>query len=122
MKKFPKPWFRPTRGLWYVTVYGKQHNLGPDEAEAKRLYHELMAKPPELPKPKLADGLSVAELFERFLDWCQKHQAPRTYADHRKFIQLFLDESPGISDLAAMALRPFHVSEWVDRHSGWGNT
>lgn len=28
--RFPKPWYRPSRGVWYVTVDGKQHNLGPD--------------------------------------------------------------------------------------------
>ena|GEM_PF-4932103 len=34
MKKFPKPWYRPERGVWYVTLHGKQQNLGPNEAEA----------------------------------------------------------------------------------------
>jgi hypothetical protein len=45
MKKFPKPWFRPNRGVWYVNVYGRQHNLGPDEEAALAKYHALMAAP-----------------------------------------------------------------------------
>ena len=45
MSHYPKPFFRPGRRLWYVQIQGKQINLGPDEAEALRRYHELMATP-----------------------------------------------------------------------------
>ena len=27
----PEPFFRADRGLWYVQVHNKQHNLGRDE-------------------------------------------------------------------------------------------
>ena len=32
--KFSKPWYRPNRGVWYVTIEGTQHNLGPDKEDA----------------------------------------------------------------------------------------
>jgi len=32
--RFPKPWYREPRGLWYVTLGGKQHNLGADREQA----------------------------------------------------------------------------------------
>lgn len=32
MPHFPKPFFRQNRGLWYVQVRGKQHNLGPESS------------------------------------------------------------------------------------------
>ncbi len=76
MAHFPKPWFRASRGLWFVQLHGKQHPLGPDKEAAFRRYHELMAAPPsECPKtPPTSD--KVACLFDRFLEWVQKNQAP----------------------------------------------
>jgi len=46
MKKFPKPWYRRSRGVWYVTLNGKQHNLGSDREAAFDRYRHLMANPP----------------------------------------------------------------------------
>jgi len=134
------PWFRSERNAWYVCKDGQQQFLGehpPDAPPPKKnkgkwnapiaimqSFHQLMAAPADPPKPKrkATGGITVAELFEKFLDWCQKHRAPRTYADHRERIQLFLDEMPGVANLAAVDLRPFHVIEWVDKHSTWGDT
>src|SRR5437867_13011776 len=45
MKKFPKPWYRPARGLWYVTLNGVQHNLGPDKDAAFAQYRQLLGQP-----------------------------------------------------------------------------
>ena len=47
MKKFPKPWYRPSRGVWYVTLNDRQHNLGPDREAAFKQYGELLANPPK---------------------------------------------------------------------------
>jgi hypothetical protein len=43
--KFPKPWYRPNRGVWYLTIEGTQHNLGPDKEDAIRQYVALTAQP-----------------------------------------------------------------------------
>ena len=51
MARTPKPWFREDRQSWFVTINGERINLGPDEEEAKRQFHELMARPP---KPRSA--------------------------------------------------------------------
>ncbi len=140
MARIATPWFRSERNSWYVCKDGQQHFLGehPEGAARPRkhkgkwnapqpiiqAFHELMAKPSGAikEKPKATGDLSVAEVFEKFLDWCQKHRAARTYQDLRDFIQQFLDESPGVADLAATALRPFQVIEWVDKHPSWGDT
>ena len=45
MPHFPKPFFRPSRGLWYVQIRGKQINLGPDQDAAFQRYHDLMRQP-----------------------------------------------------------------------------
>jgi hypothetical protein len=56
VKKFPKPWYRPTPGTWYVTLGGQQINLGPDEDQAFEQYKQLLARPVqhELPSDSLA--------------------------------------------------------------------
>ena len=140
MARIATPWFRSERNAWYVCIDGQQHLLGehPEGAPPPRkvkgkwnapqpimqAFHELMARPSAPVVPQTAKGteLTVAELYDRFLDWCQQHRAPRTYTDHRDLIQKFLDESPGVADLSASALRPFHIVEWVGRHATWGDT
>jgi integrase/recombinase XerC len=131
------PWFWEDRNGWYVHKDGQRHFLGahPPDAPTPRkikkkwnappaiviLFHALMATPvAPPPKPRPA-GITVAEVLDKFLDWCQKHRAPRTFVDHRARIQLFLTES-GTGCLPATELRPFHVIEWVDRHPTWGDT
>jgi hypothetical protein len=42
MAHFPKPFFRTSRGLWYVQLDGRQVNLGAEKAEAFKAYHHLM--------------------------------------------------------------------------------
>ena len=44
MKKFPKPWFRPSRNTWYVTLDGTQINLGVDKQSAFAQYKALLAQ------------------------------------------------------------------------------
>ena len=122
MARIPKPWFRDNRQAWFVTIRGERHNLGPNEQEAKRRFHELMAqKPKPKPTPK-PDGLSVAGLFDKFLDWSQKNQAAATYEWYRTRIQSFINHLEHPAMLPAVDLRPYHVQEWVDAHSDWGST
>ena len=76
MARFPKPFFKKARGVWYVEIHRKQINLGPDREEAFRKYHELMA---EAREPSPADGRSAAllEIVDAFLDWTQKNRNNR---------------------------------------------
>lgn len=39
-----------------------------------------MAQKPEAPKSITNDGLSIAEVFDKYLEWCEKHREPRTFA------------------------------------------
>jgi integrase len=113
---YPKPFYRADRGLWYVQLAGRQVNLGPDRDAAFRAYHDLMARPPEVPRPQLGD--SVVAILEAYLDWCQKHRAPRTYDWYRDYVQSFAESIP--RDLAVGQLKPIHVQRWVDAKPGWG--
>jgi integrase/recombinase XerC len=119
MPRIPKPWFREDRNAYFVTIRGERHNLGSDKEEADRLFHELMAKKPEPKKTKSPDGLTIAEVFEKFLEWCQKHRASRTYDWYHDHIQAFVDFFNRSKEVLAVDLKPFHVVEWVDSHDTW---
>ncbi len=80
MPLYPKPFHRANRGLWYVQIDGKQHNLGPDKDEAFRRYHQLM----QAPAP-VASTL-VAGVIDGFLEWTKQHRAPRTFEWYLDFL------------------------------------
>lgn len=120
MKKFPKPWFRPARGLWYVTLDGVQHNLGPDEQAAQSRYFELLAKRPTAVGRRATSSQTVASLIDDFLDWCQNHRAHRSYLWYQTRLQSFLLAIP--PDLLVSELRPFHLTKWIDAHPAWNDT
>lgn len=113
MPHYPKPFFRPARGVWYVQLHGKQLNLGSDRDAAFKRYHELMAEPaPPAPVAVTPDGVVV--LCERYLDWCEQHRAPDTYRWYKDRLNDFCNAIP--SDLTVGQLKPHHVQTWVDSH------
>ncbi|MDY3551359.1 tyrosine-type recombinase/integrase [Gemmata sp. JC717] len=124
----PKPFFRTGRG-WYVQLGKQQIKLcpGPENTETEKAawaaFHTLMAeraKPrPASPNSANSATLTVVEVFEKFLDWCQKHRSERTYEWSKGHIQAFCDHLPDAA-MPATDLRPFHVVEWVDSKPTWG--
>jgi integrase/recombinase XerC len=124
MARSPKPWWREDRQSWYVTIRGERHKLGPDQSEADRQFHELMARPFQaIIAPKTAtDCLLVVEVFDKYLDWCKKHRAERTVEWYHDHIQDFINRKPAVARLPAKDIKPFHVVEWVDSHGdAWSN-
>lgn len=109
MKKFPKPWFRPSRNTWFVTLGGRQINLGPDKNAAFERYKALLAKP----RQAHATSDSLAGIIDAFLEWTQKHRAAETYEWYRYRLQRFIERH---TDLQLGQLRPFHVQQWVDSY------
>lgn len=137
MARTPRPWFRSERGEWRVTIRGVDHNLGPHpdgypppRRRGKKWntpepvldrFHELLAEKPAAPSPvEPKAAVSVAEVFEKFLGWCQLHRSPRSYEWYRTHIQNFCRSLSQPKALPATSLRPFHVQEWVDQHTTWG--
>lgn len=123
MPRTPKPWFRDDRQSYFVTIKGTRHNLGTDKKEADRKFHELMARggdslPPVRSMP--THSPTVAEVFDKFLDWCQRHRSERTYEWTKKHIQQFCDRIKTAKRMPACDLRPFHIVEWVDSKDTWG--
>ena len=85
MPHFAKPFYRKSRGLWYVQLNGKQVNLGPDQDDAFTRYHELLAaKQEQQIEVSTSDGsVLVAVLCAKFLGWTKKHRAGDTYESPR---------------------------------------
>lgn len=144
MARTASPWFWEERNGWYVNKDGQRHFLGdhpPDSppprkskgkwnapAVIREQFHALMAAKPErhaVPN-SVPERLTVGDLFDKYLEWCQKHREKRTYDGYVWHLQKFCDHLKGTGtsagQMAALELRPFHVNEWLDSHPDWGQT
>jgi integrase len=118
MKKFPKPWFRASRGVWYVTLNGEQHNLGPDQVKAFEKYKVLLNKPTSV-RRVTAKSDTIVAVIDKFLEWSREHRAAETYEWYRWRLQLFVDSIDKAMTVAD--LKHFHIDDWLHGHSTWSN-
>ena len=121
MKKFPKPWLRPSRGVWYVTLHGKQHNLGPDREAAFRKYGELLANPPKVEpkgKERRAPATLVVGLIQRFMAHVRANNALDTIEWYRHRLQLFVDylSAQDMEAIEGAQLKRGHVTDWMNAY------
>src|SRR5688572_18616159 len=125
MARTASPWFWGERNGWYVNKDGQRHFLGehPEGAPPPRkvknrwnppqsilqAFHALMATPPEPPVPKMSpgEGLTVPEILDKYLEWCQKHRERRTFEWYQDHIQNFLNSLKDAATMPASDLRPF---------------
>ncbi len=115
MAKTPKPWFRKGRG-WFVTIAGKQHNLGRDKKAAFQEYYRLMNQPAE---HRQVSGRTMAAVIDDFLEYLSRNRAPDTYRWYRDLLQKFIVLH---KELRVDDIRPFHVQRWVDSYSHLSRT
>lgn len=106
--KIPKPWKRAQTGTWYVTLDGKQHNLGDDEARAKELYADLLAKR----RGAVGPEENVRKLLDAYWSWCKINLAKTTCDVRKKRLKSFAKWVP--ADLSTSKLRPLHIQKWLD--------
>lgn len=121
-KNGPEPFFRPKKNRWYVEVDGKQVNLGPDEAQARVRWHQIMAgagAPPAVPGQPPA-GVLVCQLIDLFVGWSHTHRPGRTAEWYQNHLQSFLDSLSDAATLTVDGLKRLHVTNWIDAHPGWG--
>lgn len=126
MPLYPKPFFRKPRNRWYVQIDGRQINLGPDEEEAFRQYHELMHNRGKEPTTAISSSSSPSKdpyldsILDAFLGWCKVHREARTYTNYLDRLQSLLGD-PVLRDLKVNDLKPHHLQNWVDAHGDrWG--
>jgi integrase len=141
MARKPSPWYWPERNGWFTILNGQRQPLGNHPADApppqkrkgkwiaplaiEQVFHALLAAPaPCDAQPIVATvastGLTVADVYEKYLDWCLKHRSARSYEWYKKHIQLFLDFLPTPAQMPATSLRPFYIVEHLDKHPTWG--
>lgn len=118
MPHFPKPFFRASRGLWYVQVDGRQVNLGADKDQAFDQYHKLMGKPKAVPAAAVNADQYVETYACKFLEWCKKHRSAETAKWYKERIESFLEHA---GDITLDTLKPFHLDEWCDDHPRWSD-
>lgn len=110
MPKFAKPWFRANRGVWYVTLHGKQINLGADRTAAFEEYARLISAP----KPeRVAPSQSLPAILDAFLEWLQPRRAPDTFEWYRYRLERLAQRYPKVS---ASKLTCEMVEDWVDEY------
>jgi integrase len=114
-----KPWYRRSKGRWYVCIDGRQVNLGKDKAEAFRRFHRLMAGSEQAGPATTAQSLPVSELAEQYLADMERRTTERTVYVARCYLKPILAECGGIT---AQALRKHHVEAAIRKHEGWNGT
>lgn len=141
MARIASPWFWEERNGWYVNRDAQRHFLGGHPAGApaprkgkgkwnvpepvRQAFHDLMAERKKNPPAAaaVAPGLiTVAGLFDKCLEWCQKNRAASTFDGYVWHLQRFCDHLKAADEIAAADLRPYHVAGWIDAHPDWGPT
>src|SRR5262245_8455071 len=110
MPRFAKPWFRASRGVYYVNFQGKQVNLGPDRAAAFEEYARLIAAP-KVAKPAPSDTLPA--VLDAFLDWLKPRRAHETFEWYAYRLERLAQRYP---NLPASRLTCAMVEDWVDSY------
>ena len=64
---------------------------------------------------------STHSLITKYLAWCGKHRSPRTLEWYTGHLDNFLDHLGDAKDSPAAELKPYHVIEWIDAQTGWGD-
>ncbi len=106
-KRSPKPWFHKQSGNWKVQFGTKQVNLGPDETEAWKQFHQMVESNVTGKDPTCRD------VFNAYLGFCETKRAPSTFNTaqrHLKRAHQFLGER-----MKVRALTPNHMDDWIKR-------
>lgn len=122
MQRFPKPFFREQRRLWYIQIDGHQYNLGTDSeeeahiraAELKKRLRQISVEDDQSPVPRE----TVIGLIKAFMTHVRANLASDTIEWYRYRLQLFVDylTDGDLGDLLIADFKKFHVSRWVDRY------
>ena len=88
MSRPPRPWFWSQKSIWCVTLDGERIKLSKDEAEARQIFHEIMAKRVNVKNLK-SDALVI--IIDELLTWTKKNRAAGTYRFYQEHAQQFID-------------------------------
>jgi hypothetical protein len=63
---------------------------------------------------------TLAVIVRKYLDWCNKHRAPRSVEWYEVHLDSFLAHLGEHALMPVADFKPYHVVEWVDSHPRWG--
>jgi integrase len=118
-----KPWFHTRKNCWVIEPNGNLVKLadGPKNAETKKeaekQFHLHMATLAANP-PVDGDDPTVASVIDAFLVHDEKHSKPRTFAERKRYLQLFA-EAHGRKLVSQC--KKYHLTSWLDAHPEWAN-
>jgi integrase len=113
MPKFAKPWFRPSRECWYITLRGKQHTLGIcSEEEAFDRAAVLKKRLKRQPEARLTPA-ALPAVIDAFLHWLKPRRSAATFEWYRYRLERLARKHPG---LPASRLTVEMVEDWVDEY------
>jgi integrase len=125
----PKPFYRAQTRSFYVQIDGHQINLGPEESEAYRRWHLLMAGVDESVVAAMneadntePESITVHKLVKCFLGWVASEGklAPSTKRWYKKHLESFV--STVSAELAAESVTQADVDRWFRKHGeAWGD-
>lgn len=112
MARPSRPWFRESRGQWFVTVAGKQVPLGVTDPTAEdaavAAFRELLRKSQRAEPP--GSGLTVAKAVETFLAGRRGTVRPKTFSGYRWYTKTI---TARYGSIAVNALDPGDVERWA---------
>jgi len=115
----PKPFYRRFNDTWYVQIGKKQIPLVKgenNETAAYQRYFQVMSEQPIGLMPDPLPNATVAAVCDLFLEWCTKHVVSRSRDFYDKYLQDFCAH---VGRIQVSDLKPYHVTKWLDLHSGW---
>lgn len=66
--------------------------------------------------------ISFADLTAKYLQWCKVNRAERSLEWYEGHLEKFLLHLGDSASIDALSLRPYHIAEWIDSKTTWGNT
>lgn len=101
---------RKNRKNWYCKVDGKEINLGPDKALAKKRWHEFCAE-------DQPGSLTTKALCKKYLKWVQTERAESSYLFAERALKNgakgWLGFGRIYAKVPAKSIKPHHVTEWA---------
>jgi integrase len=109
MPRDNRPWFRKSKGCWYVWIDDRQVSLGTDRKEAFKKWHVILAG-------CCGESLTVRQALEHVP---LEGLAPASARNYCRFCDPFVEALSNrlVSDLTHAA-----VLSWLDRQVGWGES
>jgi integrase len=125
MPRKPSPWYRHQTGWWMSQIAGEQvkfvegKNTDKDRRRARQKLDELLLLRAANPEPD-SHRHTVASVIELYLRHHEKKLDARTFADRRRYLQLFAEEY-GWRQVNDKDCLPYHLEEWLLNHPEWAS-